>query len=318
MSGLRVLVTGATTALGRALCQELYQDVQRVDHVFAVASDETLPYYFRDFHHDRFTYWSANLLKERHLKGLFLAERFRKRAITQVVHCGFLRMVKAQGLPPSEAVQATRRLLRFCSEAKVEHLVFLSGCLVYRLRPWTSAVIDEEGELDFDPDSDPWVKARVDADTICQTYMDKELPKITVLRPGPILGRNVSSHLGDLLESYLVLRQAGYDPMVRPIHSSDVRRAIHRALDARAHGVFNVAGPDVAPLSEFCRLNGRPSLPLPPPALRWVNRVQRVLRMTSCDLSTTPRWLKYPCVLDTTRIERSIGFEAAHHIKFGE
>jgi FlaA1/EpsC-like NDP-sugar epimerase len=47
MTGLRVLVTAATGALGRTFCQELYHDQLRVDHVFAVGEKEELPYYFR-------------------------------------------------------------------------------------------------------------------------------------------------------------------------------------------------------------------------------------------------------------------------------
>lgn len=318
MSGLKVLVTAATSSLGRTFCHELYQDQLRVDHVFAVGEDEALPYYFRDYHADRFTYWGANLLRERHLKDLFLAERFRRRGIDQVVHFGFLRAIKAQGLQPSESTDATKRLLELCEQAGVAHVVYVSGCLVYRLRPWTSASIDEDAELDFDAGADPWLRARVDNDMVCRTFMDKPRPRITVLRPGPVVGRNVSSHLGDLLDSYLVTTIAGFDPMMRPIHSSDVLRAIHRCVDARPHGVFNVAGPDVAPLSVFCRLNRRPTLGLPGPLLRPANRLQRLLGLSACDLSTLPRWLLYPCVLDTTRVEDALGFRAAHHIKFGE
>ncbi len=318
MSGRRVLVTAATSALGRTFCQELYHDQLRVDHVFAVGETEELPYYFRDYHPDRFTYWGANLLRERHLKDLFLAERFRRRQIDQVVHFGFLRAIKSQGTSPSESTDATKRLLDMAEQAGVEHVVYVSGCLVYRLRPWTSAVIDEEAELDFDAGADPWLRARVDTDMVCRAFMDKPRPRITILRPGPVVGRNISSHLGDLLDSYVVTTIAGYDPMMRPIHSSDVLGAVHRAVDVRPQGVFNIAGPDIAPLSVFCRLSRRPTLYLPGPLLRPANRLQRLFGLSHCDLSTLPRWLLFPCVLDTTKAETAMGFEATHHIKFGE
>jgi nucleoside-diphosphate-sugar epimerase len=318
VSGLRVLVTAATTALGRTFCQELYSDQMRVDHVFAVSDDEALPYYFRDYHPERFTYWGANLLKERSLKDLFLAERFRRRGIDQIVHFGFLRTIKARRLSPADATEGTRRLLEFAQAAKIDHFLYVSGCLVYRLRPWTSAVIDETAELDFDPGADAWIKSRVDTDMVCRTFMDQRAPKITVLRPGPMIGRNVTSHLGDLLDSYVITRLAGYDPMIRPIHSTDVLRAIHRCVDARTHAVLNVAGPDIAPLSTFARLAGRPHVALPGPLLRPLNRVQRMLGLSACDLSTLPRWLMYPCVLDTTKGEELLGFRGTNHIKFGE
>jgi nucleoside-diphosphate-sugar epimerase len=318
VSGARVLVTAATSALGRTFCQELYHDLGRIEHVFAVAEDEALPYYFRDFHRERFTYWSANLLRERALKDLFLAERFRQRGIDQVVHFGFLRAIKAHGLSPAEATDGTRRLLEFAQGAGVKHVVYLSGCLVYRLRPWTSAMLDENAELDFDPGSDPWLKSRVDTDMVCRTFMDQRTPKVTVLRPGPIIGRNLTSHLSDLLESYLITRVAGFDPMTRPIHSSDVLKAIHRCIDLRPSAVLNLAGPDIAPISTFASLTGRPDVSLPGPLLRPLNRIQRMLGLSDCDLSTLPRWLLYPCVLDTTKAEELLGLRATHHIKFGE
>ena len=60
---------------------------------------------------------------------------------------------------------------------------------------------------------------------------------------------------------------AAADPS--PIHSSDLRRALRRVLEERPQGVFNVAGPDIAPLSEFCRLAGRPSLSCPRKHRQW-------------------------------------------------
>ncbi len=63
MSRLSVMVTAATSSLGRGLCSDLYDDVGRVEHVFAVDREEELPYYFREFHRDRFTYWSADLAR---------------------------------------------------------------------------------------------------------------------------------------------------------------------------------------------------------------------------------------------------------------
>jgi nucleoside-diphosphate-sugar epimerase len=100
-----------------------------------------------------------------------------------VVHFGFLRAIKSQGTSPSESTDATKRLLDMAEQAGVEHVVYVSGCLVYRLRPWTSAVIDEEAELDFDAGADPWLRARVDTDMVCRTFMDKPRPKVTILRP---------------------------------------------------------------------------------------------------------------------------------------
>ncbi len=313
----RVLVTGATTALGRQLVHDLYRDQAGVERVVAVAREE-LPYYFRDFHADRFLYRAGNVTKPRQLKELFLSDALQKIRPDTVVHLGFLRSAKAHGVPLDIAVEGTRQLLDRCLETpSIEKFVFISGSLVYKLGPWTSAMIDEQSELNFDPNADAWVRARIDADMLCRAKMDNGRMRIIVLRPSPIIGRNVSGHLNDLLESYVITRLAGWDPMMRPIHSNDVKSAIRRAIDAELQGIFNLAGPDIAPLSEFCRLSGRPNIVAPFPVVKRLNAVQRALGLTTVNLSGEPPWIKFSCVLDTTKIEKKMGFVAEHHLKFG-
>lgn len=313
----RVLVTGATTSLGRQLVHELYRDQAGIDMVLAVAREE-LPYYFRDFHSDRFQYRTCEITKPRRLKELFLADAVKKIKVDSVIHVGFLRSAKAHHVSPDVAVEGSRQLLDRCLETPwIEKFVFLSGSLVYKLGPWTSAMIDENSELNFDPEADPWTRARIDADMLCRAKMDNGRLRIVVLRPGPIVGRNVSSHLNDFLESYVITRLSGWDPMMRPIHASDVRRAMRRAIEVDVQGVFNIAGPDMAPLSEFCRLSGRPCVTAPFPVVRRMNAIQRAIGLTTCDLTSEPTWLKYSCVLDTAKVEKKLGFFSEHHIKFG-
>jgi nucleoside-diphosphate-sugar epimerase len=313
----RVLVTGATTALGRQLVHELYHDQANVECVLAVARDE-LPYYFRDFHGDRFQYRVVETTKPRQLKELFLSDAVKRLRIDSVIHIGFLRSAKAHGVDPAVAVEGSRQLLDRCLETEsIQRFIFLSGSLVYKLGPYTSGTIDEFAELNFDVNADPWTRARIDADMLCRAKMDNGRLKIIVLRPSPIVGRNISSHLNDYLESYLITMIAGWDPMMRPIHSSDVRRAIHRALGSDVQGLFNIAGPDIAPLSEFARLTGRPLVTAPFPVVRRLNALQRAVGLTTCDLTSEPTWIKYSCVVDTSKIEAKLGWKAEQHIKFG-
>jgi len=312
----RVLVTGATTALGRQLVHELYHDQANVEFVMAVAREE-LPYYFRDFHSDRFLYRSAHLTKPRQLKELFLSDAFKKTRVDSVINIGFLRSGKTHGVDPDLSVEGSRQLLDRCLETPwIERYVFLSGSLVYKLGPYTSATIDENSELNFDPSADMWTRARIDADMLFRAKMDNGRLRIFILRPGPIVGRNVLSHLNDFLESYLITRIAGWDPMMRPIHSFDVRRAVRRALQVDGQGVFNIAGPDILPLSELCRLTGRPTVVAPFQVVKRVNSLQRALGLSTCDLGSEPSWLKFSCVLDTVKAEKKLGWRPEQHIKF--
>ncbi len=317
-AGRRVLVSGATSTLGRMLCHELYHD-DRVEHIVAI-DDTDRPYYFADLDPHRFTYRELNILKSRQLSNLFLSDGFRRARIDGVAHLGFLKgSERRRGRADFEAdVDATKNFLDRCVGVEtVRRFVFLSGSLVYKLRPWNSVFIDEDADLNFDSHADPWTKARVDADMVCRSQMDNGRVEIVVFRPGPIIGNNISSHLNDLLSSWLVVQVAGYDPMIRPIHSRDVVRAFKAAVHAEsARGVFNIAGRDIAPLSEFVRLARRRSVGLPIPMLRAANRLERIVGMTRLDLSSSPNWLKYGCLLDTRRVEQTLAFEPEHHVKF--
>ena len=93
------------------------------------------------------------------------------------------------------------------------------------------------------------------------------------------------------------------------------RRPSARLIDSR---LSRCSLPRASPISTFARLTGRPDVALPGPLLRPVNRLQRLLGLSDCDLSTLPRWLLYPCVLDTAKAETVLGLRATHHIKFGE
>ena len=315
----RVLLTGANSSIGRLLAHELDRDQAATDSVLALGTDEQ-PYYFRDYHEERFDYRVVNLAKTRQQRELFLSEAMKRAQIDTVVHLGFLAPSRSgQGETPLEAaVEGTRQFLNHCLETpSITKFVFLSGSLVYRLRPWTSACIEEDSELNFDPGVDPWTRARVDADMLHRAKMDNGRMRIIVLRPAPILGRHVSSHLNNFLESYVVTTLAGFDPMMRPIHVFDLRDAIRVSIRREVQGVFNVAGPDILPLSELCRLSGRPVVSAPYPVVRRLNRIQRAFGLSACNLDAEPAWLKHSCLLDTHKIEAKMGFRPEHHIKLG-
>ncbi len=108
----RVLVTGANGALGRSIAHELYRDQAGTEFVLALGLEEQ-PYYFREYHPDRFGYRVVNLTKPRQLKELFLSESFKKARIDTVVHLGFLSTTRtnASAEPFDLAVEGTRQFL---------------------------------------------------------------------------------------------------------------------------------------------------------------------------------------------------------------
>jgi nucleoside-diphosphate-sugar epimerase len=312
----RVLVTGATEPLARQLVHSLYHD-DRVEFVIGVSRSEK-PYYFRGYDRSRFVYRQVNILKARELSNLFLSQMYRDAEIDAVVHMAFIDRPEAADMKTHVLnVEGTKNLLDRCiDEPRIGKFIFRSADSVYKVRPHNPVLLDEDADLNFDPGASQWVRDRVDADMLCRARMGSGKLKVVVLRCGPIIGRNSNSELNRFLESWFVLRVAGYDPMVRPVHSIDVLRALKLAIERDVEGCFNVAGPDVAPLSEFVRRTRAIGLSVPSPLYAAANRLERVLGLTRYNYRDFPDGLKHTCMLDTRKAEEFLGFKATEHIKF--
>jgi UDP-glucose 4-epimerase len=311
-----VLITGATGIIGRQLVHQLYHD-NRVSHIFGVAIDDE-PYYFRNYDQNRFLYRPVNILKRRQLNNLFLSEAFKRTEIDTVVHMAFMDRPEEPDISTHTLnVEGTKNLLTRCIEhGSIDQFIFQSSYSVYKVRPGNPILLDEEADLNFDPHASQWVQDRVDADMICRSMMDNGTMRILVLRTGPIIGRNIRTGLNRLLESHVIYRLVGFDPMVNPIHVHDVLRALKHSIFRDVQGVFNIAGLDVAPLSEFIRMTGTPCVPLPWFLLKQLNWLQRKLGLTQYNCMDFPDSLRYSVMLDTRRAREELDFKPINHIKF--
>ena len=103
----------------------------------------------------------------------------------------------------------------------------------------------------------------IEVDMLAQSFFWKHPTTETViLRPVHIIGavRNAPSNY---LRLPVIPTLLGFDPMVQVMHHDDVVTAIERALQPGVRGIFNIAGPEPAPLSKVIALTGRPQMPIP-------------------------------------------------------
>jgi UDP-glucose 4-epimerase len=313
----RVLITGVTAPLARQLAEELLLD-PRVEKIVGVDVVEE-PYYFRDVDHSRFLYKRADALKGRELHNLFLADDFQAAQVNTVVHAPLFpeerRTLTGAVTSRSPCVQSLKLLLEQCqASTTVRRVVFLSSYLVYAIRPGSGAYLDEGADLNFDPEAPARVQDRVDADMLCRAQGDGL--QVAVLRPAPIIGRNVDGPLNHYLQAPFCPTPMGFDPIVNPIHARDVMRALQLLLHSDATGAFNVAGKEVAPLSFFIRMAGGARVPVPGPLLGATSRLLRLIRASRFDPREAGTLLRDACILDTRRAREALGFEPHYHIKF--
>jgi UDP-glucose 4-epimerase len=86
---------------------------------------------------------------------------------------------------------------------------------------------------------------------------------VAVLRLADLAGAGTASPLGSLLTGRVVPFVPGYDPAVQLLHVDDAVRAVVHAVDRELAGTFNVAGDGIVRWRAVGRLARRPFLPAP-------------------------------------------------------
>lgn len=312
-----VLITGVTSTAGRLLAQQLYYD-KDIGKIIGVAKEEK-PYYFSEYDPSRFIYIPCDILKYRELTNLFLSKTFRDARVNTVVHLAFVNRPGRYGEDTHTLnVEGTKNLIDKCIETKkIKKFIFKSSIVVYKLTGNSPVILDENADLNFDPDADPWIKDRVDADMICKSRMDNPWMKIVILRFTNIIGRNITSQLNIFFDSRPCLKPLGYNPMINLIHSRDVVNAIQLAIHRDVKGVFNIGGKENAPLLTFARLAKKRVYSLPEPLLEPLNWILRKLRITDYYYPVDADSLKYSAVVDMTKAKKELGYEPKNWVRLG-
>jgi UDP-glucose 4-epimerase len=145
-------------------------------------------------------------------------------------------------------VQSTFRLLEWARDASAQTFILASTGGLY---PYAPAAIEEDAALDpvgF------YFRSKHAAEILVGAYAD--LMRTVVLRPFFVYGtgqrRMLIARLADQISRREEVVVEG-DPGLRinPVHVDDMVRVFEPVLSGSYAGVVNVAGPDVAPISEI-------------------------------------------------------------------
>jgi UDP-glucose 4-epimerase len=308
---MNVLVTGATTPLGRAIVSGLLAS-RDVGAVLAVGVEPgpALPADDRRLRYER-----ADLTHPRVVHDL-LHGPAQAAGIDTVVHGVLHRAVRDRGARIHAInVEATRMLIHACARhPSIRRFVLRSGAEVYAGRPDEPNLIDEHHPMRFDPAAPQWVRDRVEADVIACTQIGAGAMAIAVVRCAEVLADGIGSQLWDYLGSRVCLRPLGFDPMLNVLSIEDAIAALTLAAASDARGVFNVPGFDTLPLSRLVERWGRHDVPLPGPLLAplyWL-RTRTVGFEFRYDLNTGR--FHAGGVLDGARARAALGYVPAHPI----
>jgi len=312
-----VLVTAATSTLGRQLVEKLLHD-PNVDKVWAFSRRER-PYYFSDLPADRFVFQRVALLNVRRLQEICSSAEFQAANIDTIVHLGF--QVGYSGdldTVRDYNIKGTQNLVNLALEQpSVKKFIFLSSAKVFRLPESEPVVLTETSEMDLNIQDEPYVKDLIEADILCQHELSRKKLQMLILRPSYVIGRNVHSFFSYYFDSPVLLKAGGYNPMINLVHSNDVIRAIRMSLASDATGILNIVGRETLHLKDFIKLTGLPSMSVPKAVLEPAWQSVRRLRFNRHPFPfRAVRPLTRHMLVSGTRAKEAIGYEPEHHVKF--
>ncbi len=135
--------------------------------------------------------------------------------------------------------------------------------------------------------------------------------RVTMLRCANVIGPHVESPMTSYFKLPVIPRVLGFDPRLQFLHQEDLFGVLKHSVTHEQHGTFNVAGDGVMLLSQAIRLLGKPSLPLPSPAVGGLGQALRSTRV----LDFSPEQLAvltFGRGMDTTRMRTELGFEPGY------
>ena len=302
---MKVLVTGASTPLGRAIIEHLL-GLPEVGFVLAVAKGHRPVHLVESA---RLRYQRVDLTRAREVHDLLWGEA-RERGILAVIHTAQHRSARDRGRAVhAQNVDATRALLLGSADhPTIRRFVQRSFAEVYAHRLTTTSLMTEDDPLDFDPVSTQWLRDRVEADLTACSRFGGPL-RIAVLRCAEILAPACGSQLWDYLSSRVCLRPLGFDPMINVLSVPDATSAFVAAALGTQPGVFNIPGADTLPLSSAISRCSRLGIPIPGPMMAPLYGLRRWAAGFEFRYDLNMQRFHFGGILDGTRAREAFGYE---------
>ncbi|HVM28705.1 MAG TPA: NAD-dependent epimerase/dehydratase family protein [Mycobacteriales bacterium] len=297
-----VLVTGVSRYLGSRLAGVLQADpsIERVVGVDTVPPRPELKALL-----GRTTFVRADI------RNPLIAKVIAQNAVDTVVHMNVIATpLGAGGRTAMKEINVigTMQLLAACQKApSMRKLVVKSTTAVYGSSPRDPALFPES----FEPRSLPksgYAKDAVEVEGYVRGFGRRRPDvELSLLRFTNFIGPEIDTPLTRYFSLPVVPTVLGFDPRIQLCHEADGIEVLRRATLESHPGIFNVGGPGVLLLSQALRRLGRPSFPVPSPAVTLVAGLFR--RAGLVDFSPEQmRYLSHGRVADVHRLQASFGW----------
>lgn len=281
----RVLVTGASTPLGRLVTARLHA---RADVGEVVCRDDT-----------------------RSLTTLIDTT-----PIDTVVHLAMSPSRSGARAARGADVITTQQLTAAISgrDTPVRVVVAASSTEVYTPRSSSPLWRREDETLHADPDSDAHLVLQAE-DYLRDLAEHQPHLSVAILRLADLAGPAITGALASLWQRRVVPYIAGYDPPIQLLHADDAARAIEHAAAGELAGTMNVAADDVMTWRAVARLARKPAVAAP------VLVDSHAAMLAKLGLPAVPAGLadllRFGRCVDTTMITAT-GFQTEHGAAAGD
>ncbi len=302
MSPRVVLVTGVSRYLGSRLAAVLAADpgVERIIGVDTVPPRKEL-----------IARLGRTEFVRADIRNPLIAKVIAQAAVDTVVHLNVIATpLGAGGRTAMKEINVigTMQLLAACQKApSMRKLVVKSTTAVYGSTPRDPALFTE----DIGPRSLPrsgYAKDAVEVEGYVRGF-GRRRPDVTlsVLRFTNFIGPTIETPLTRYLSLPVVPTVFGFDPRIQLCHEDDGIEVLRRVVADDHPGIFNAGGSGVLLLSQALRRLGRPTVPVPSPAVSFVARAFRSAKVV--DFSPEQmRYLEHGRVADVRRLQAVLGW----------
>lgn len=294
----RILITGASGLVGRALLSHLARQTGAAPHQI-IATDLHAP-----------DLPPGVTFRRMDVTGLDPAQVIAQERPDTVVHLASV-VTPPRGstrdLEYAVDVTGTRNVLDASLQAGVRRLVVTSSGAAYGYHSRNRAPLTEEAPLKGNPEFAYSHHKYLVETMLAQARADHPDLKQVVLRVGTILGDGVENQITALFRKPRLLRVAGTQGAFVFVWTQDLARILLRAATDGPPGIYNVAGDGALPIRDLAQILNKPVLTLPAWLLRAVLAVGHPLGLTRYGPHQV-RFLQYRPVLDNTRLKTDFGY----------
>lgn len=288
----KVLITGASGAVGSALLEELANSATDV-----VATDVQAP---------------AKLPDDMRFVPLDVRGDDPDQVIGHekpdvVIHLASIVSPTTRGFAHSVDVIGSQNVIAACRTHRVKRLVVTSSGAAYGYHADNPVPLVETDPVRGNPEFAYSDHKRQVEEMLVQALSDAPELEQVVLRVGTVLGAGLENQITALFRKRRLLALSGNESPFVFIWTCDLARILKRAITDGPVGIFNVAGDGALGVSDLAQALGKPVLRLPVWLIKAALGIAHPLKLSPYGPSQV-RFLQYRPVLDNTALKATFGY----------